>query len=96
MDWMGEVCYDFDLGRDTLYYALKYLDHCLITIKNLKKTQFQSLGLTCIFIACKMEEVYPPSIDDLVEVGLGLISKQELYGLELTVMKVRTLARVTI
>lgn len=38
-----------------------------------------------------MEEVYPPSIDDLVEVGLGLISKQELYGLELTVMKVRLL-----
>lgn len=40
MDWIGEVCYDFDLGRDTLFYSLKYLDHCLITMKNLKKTQF--------------------------------------------------------
>jgi len=36
-----------------------------------------------------MEEVLPPSIDDLVEVGLGLISKQQVYALEIKVMKVK-------
>jgi len=40
LDWMSEVCYDFDLGRETLYYSLKYLDLCLITMHNLQKSQF--------------------------------------------------------
>ena len=75
LDWMSEVCYDFDLGRETLYYAHKYLDLCLYCMEGIRKSDFQLLGLTCVFIACKMEEVLPPSIDDLVEVGLGLISK---------------------
>jgi len=91
MDWICEVAYDFDLGRDTYYYAVKYVDLCLAWRKNIQKNKFQMLGLTCLFLACKMEEVLPPSIDHMVEVGSGMFTKEDIYTEEINIMKVMKL-----
>jgi hypothetical protein len=88
MDWMAEVAHDFDLGRETFYYAVKYVDQCLARRTNLEKQKFQLFGLTCLFIACKMEEILPPSIDHLAELGWGVFTKEEIYSEELAIAEV--------
>jgi hypothetical protein len=54
----------------------------------LAKNKYQMLGLTCLFIACKMEEILPPSIDHMVELGTGMFTKEDIYNEELCIMKV--------
>ena len=89
LDWMSEVAYDFELGRETFYYAAKYLDMCLARKPGIEKSKFQILGLTCLFIACKMEEILPPSIDHMVELcGSDVLTKEEMYKEEVAIMKV--------
>ena len=87
IDWMSEVAYDFDLGRDTFYYAVKYVDMCLARRQDMEKNKFQMFGLTCLFLACKMEEILPPSIDHMVELGSGMFLKSEIYVEEVDIMK---------
>lgn len=63
VDWMTQVCSDHLFKRETLHYAINYLDRFLSYEKNLKKEIFQLVGLTAVFLAAKMEEIYTPKIE---------------------------------
>lgn len=54
VDWMVEVQESFELNHETLYLAVKLVDHFLMT-KNITKNKFQLLGATCILIAAKFD-----------------------------------------
>ena len=54
MDWLVEVQENFELYHETLYLAVKIIDHYLE--KNLiERDQLQLLGATAVFLACKIE-----------------------------------------
>ncbi|CAG9311474.1 unnamed protein product [Blepharisma stoltei] len=65
-DWMMEVSHEFMLKRETFYMALSYVDRILSKLKNIKKEEFQLLGVACLNIAAKIEEIYPPKLSDWV------------------------------
>lgn len=54
VDWMVEVQESFELNHETLYLAVKLVDHFLMREK-ISKLQFQLLGATAIFIAAKFD-----------------------------------------
>ena len=71
--WMMKICEEFAFKRDTYHYACFYFDLYLFLskekIKN--KNEFKLIGITCISISAKIEEVqipklveYADSIDD--------------------------------
>lgn len=54
VDWLVEVQENFELYHETLYLAVKIVDHYLE--KNIiERDQLQLLGATAVFIACKIE-----------------------------------------
>jgi hypothetical protein len=53
-----------------------------------KKSDFQLLGLTCLFMACKMEEVYPPMIEEMAVFGSGLFNQEDMLEYELKISTV--------
>lgn len=67
VDWLTEVHYRLNLDTETLFLAVNYLDRFLEVRMALRK-ELQLVGLACLFIASKCEEVDPIAITDLVYV----------------------------
>ncbi|OMJ85811.1 hypothetical protein SteCoe_12807 [Stentor coeruleus] len=64
LDWMMEVCAEFTLKRETFYMAVSHLDRFLMEFGGIQKNEFQLIGLSSMYIAAKIEEIFPPKLDD--------------------------------
>ncbi|KAF2350647.1 Cyclin N-terminal, partial [Trinorchestia longiramus] len=51
------------------------------------KQQLQLLGVTCLFIAAKVEEIYPPKLSEFAYVTDGACQEAEIIEKELIVVK---------
>jgi len=64
---MMEVCNEFTLKRETFYYAANYVDRFMSVRPQVRKEELQLIGVTAMFIAAKMEEVYSPRVADFAK-----------------------------
>ena len=87
LDWLIEVCEVYRLHRETYYLAMDFLDRYLALTEDLPKTQLQLIGITCLFIAAKMEEIYPPKIGEFAYVTDGACTESDILSKELAIMK---------
>lgn len=60
VDWLAEVCISLELLSDTLFLAVNLVDKYLER-RVVPKKHFQLLGITCLMIAAKYEEIIAPS-----------------------------------
>lgn len=65
VDWLFELSNKWNLFDDTIHYAVSYMDRYLFEIKE-ELGQLQLVGATCLWIACKFNEVAPPDVEDFV------------------------------
>ncbi len=67
IDWLIDVHSKFKLLNETLFLTVnlidRYLSKCQVSRQNL-----QLIGVSCMFIATKYEEIYPPDLRDFVYV----------------------------
>ncbi|XP_037040213.1 G1/S-specific cyclin-E [Bradysia coprophila] len=81
LDWLIEVCDVYKLHRETYYLAVDYLDRFL-SAKNesskTPKTRLQLIGITCLFVAAKVEEIYPPKIGEFAYVTDGACEEEDI------------------
>lgn len=61
VDWLVEVVDEFQLSQETLYLAVALLDR-FMSAKPVLCCQLQLLGVTCLWVAAKFEEVMPPCL----------------------------------
>ncbi|XP_018006727.1 G1/S-specific cyclin-E [Hyalella azteca] len=87
LDWLSEVSEVYKLHRETYYIAVDYIDRYLQATCNVPKQQLQLLGVTCLFIAAKMEEIYPPKLSEFAYVTDGACRDEEIIEKELVVVK---------
>lgn len=86
LDWLNEVCEVYKLHRETYYLALDYLDRYLSTNVSISKTFLQLIGITCLFIAAKVEEIYPPKLSEFSYVTDGACSDEDILKQELVIL----------
>lgn len=65
IDWLVEVHKKLKMHTDTLYLTVYLMDSYLSEF-DLDKSKYQRLGCAALLIASKSEEIYPPSVHDLV------------------------------
>ncbi|XP_043239129.1 G1/S-specific cyclin-E-like isoform X1 [Amphibalanus amphitrite] len=88
IDWLIEVCEVHRLHRETFYLAVDFLDRYLSRARDLPKSQLQLGGITCLMIAAKLEEIYPPKVADFAYVTDGACTQEDIQDKELVIMKV--------
>jgi hypothetical protein len=86
LDWMMEVCAEFTLKRETFHMAVSHLDRFLAGVGPIQKNEFQLVGLVAMYISAKIEEIFPPKLEDWVKsadegYSAGMIKAMELYML---------------
>lgn len=89
-DWLIEVCDVYKLHRETYYLAVDYIDRYLSGPRKVLKSQLQLIGITCLFIAAKIEEIYPPKISEFAYVTDTACTDEEILGQEIIILKVCT------
>ena len=68
LDWMCQVSADYCLKRPTFHLSCQLVDMFLTKCGHQVPTQeFQLIGVTCLHIAGKIEEIYPPHIKAFAE-----------------------------
>ncbi|RNA30263.1 G1 S-specific cyclin-E1 [Brachionus plicatilis] len=66
LDWLAEIAYAYRLHRETLHLAVEYLDRFMSECKQeMKVDRLQLIGMTSLFLAAKVEEIYPPKLKEL-------------------------------
>jgi len=65
VDWLVEVHLKFKLVPETLYLTMNLIDRYLEDAE-VSRPKLQLVGVTCLLIASKYEEIYPPELRDLV------------------------------
>ena len=81
VDWLVEVTEEYQLNPETLFLAVNYLDRFL-SKTSVAKTKLQLVGITCLFIASKYEEICPPPLDEFVFITANTYSRSEIISTE--------------
>uniref|UniRef100_A0A3Q3W5R8 Uncharacterized protein n=1 Tax=Mola mola TaxID=94237 RepID=A0A3Q3W5R8_MOLML len=83
LDWLLEVSEVYSLHRQTAYLAQDYFDRFMLT----EEDKMQLLGITALFIASKIEEIYPPKIFEFAYVTDGACDTWEIQQMEIHMLK---------
>lgn len=79
LDWIMEISSVFQFKRETYHLSVVLLDLYLSTIKSLSIKNFQLVGVTCLLIAAKNEEILIPCVQNFAQsTQYAYISKQIL------------------
>lgn len=79
VDWLVEVALEYKLVSDTFFLAVNYIDRFLST-NNVARQKLQLVGVTCMLLASKYEEIYAPQIDDFCYITDGTYTRCELLS----------------
>ncbi|KMZ74609.1 Cyclin A-like protein [Zostera marina] len=86
VDWLVEVSEEYKLSSYTIYLTISYVDRFL-SHKRIQRTQLQLLGIACMLVASKYEEISSPNIEDFCYITDNTYRQQELVEMELEVLK---------
>ena len=85
IDWLVEVAQEYHLASETLHLCVYYTDRFLSRTP-VQRSRLQLVGITCMLLACKFEEVNPLAIDEFVYISDGAYSKEEVLRMESLVL----------
>ncbi|KAF8063894.1 hypothetical protein N665_1178s0008 [Sinapis alba] len=86
VDWLVEVSEEYKLVPDTLYLTV-YLIDWFLHGNYIERQRLQLLGVTCMFIASKYEEIFAPRIEEFCFITDNTYKKDQVLEMESQVLK---------
>ncbi|GBG78114.1 hypothetical protein CBR_g26051 [Chara braunii] len=86
IDWLVEVAEEYKLMSDTLYLTISYVDRYL-TSNIVPRSRLQLLGVACMLIAAKYEEIYAPQVEEFCYITDNTYRREEVLEMERSVLK---------
>ncbi|CAN7089735.1 unnamed protein product [Brassica rapa subsp. narinosa] len=85
IDWLVEVSEEYKLASDTLYLAVNLIDRFLSN-NYIEKRRLQLLGVTCMLIASKYEEICAPRLEEFCFITDNTYTRLEVVAMETQVL----------
>ncbi|XP_022959817.1 cyclin-A2-4-like [Cucurbita moschata] len=86
VDWLVEVSEEYKLVPDTLYLTVFFVDWFL-SQNYIERQKLQLLGITCMLIASKYEEICSPRVEDFCFITDSTYTKEEVLNMEGQILK---------
>ncbi|XP_059474143.1 G2/mitotic-specific cyclin-B2-like [Neocloeon triangulifer] len=86
IDWIVGVHRQFKLTPETLYLTVAIFDRYMPTALATPKSQLQLVGVTCLLLAAKYEEIMCPTIGDCVYVTDNTYNKKQVADMEMKIL----------
>ena len=88
VDYIVDVCCACRLNDESLHTSINILDNfCVLSLNYVKRQNYQLIGLTCLLIACKIEEIHHPTISDFVYMAAGAFDSQDMINCEFDILQ---------
>ncbi|XP_020243903.1 cyclin-A2-1-like isoform X2 [Asparagus officinalis] len=85
IDWLVEVSDEYKLVPDTLYLTVNIIDRFL-SQNYIERQRLQLLGISCMLIASKYEEICAPRIEEFCFITDNTYTKEEVLKMEIQVL----------
>ncbi|XP_022148719.1 cyclin-A3-1-like [Momordica charantia] len=86
VDWLVEVAEEYKLVSDTIYLTISYIDRYLSS-HAVDRNKLQLLGVCCMLIASKYEEISPPHVEDFCYITDNTYITEQVLSMEREVRK---------
>lgn len=86
VDWLAEVQEVYRLTLQTLFIAVSYIDRFLSRM-TVQSGKLQLLGVAALMLACKYEEIWPPSICMYAYITANTYSQSEILKMEHVILE---------
>ncbi|CAN4115139.1 unnamed protein product [Withania somnifera] len=86
VDWLVEVAEEYKLLSDTLYLTVSHIDRFL-SVNVIPRQRLQLLGVSCMLIAAKYEEIKPPHVKDFCYITANTYTKKDVVKMEASVLQ---------
>ncbi|CAB3984765.1 G2 mitotic-specific cyclin-A-like, partial [Paramuricea clavata] len=87
VDWLVEVSEEYSLVPETLFLTVNYIDRFLSSNAIIDPSKLQLVGVSCMLIASKLEEIYPPEISEFVFITNSTYTGDEVRQMENVILK---------
>ena len=85
--WLFGLKIHFNLLHETLFITVNIVDRYLMR-RPITKLNFQCVGTAAIHIACKYQEIYPPSLAELVAMTRDAYTVEQVKAQEELILQV--------
>jgi len=85
VDWLVEVAEEYHLVPDSLYLSVAYIDRFLSQV-SVVRSKLQLVGVTCMLLASKYEEIYAPQVRDFCFITDNTYKEKEVLEMEQRVL----------
>jgi hypothetical protein len=83
VDWLAELHYKFKMWPETLYVCIGVMDQFLAKQTEIRREHMQTLGIACLHIAGKYEEIYPPDLRTILHItNQSDVTKEQVLRME--------------
>ena len=79
VDWLVEVAEEYKLSSENLYLSANYVDRFLSVVPVLRG-KLQLVGVSCMLIASKYEEIFAPQVEDFVYITDNTYTAEEVFS----------------
>ena len=86
IDWIIDVHNKFGLKEETLYITIYIID-CYLSLKKIERCNFQLLGVTSLFIACKQNEIILRRLKEYAYITDNAYNESEIANMENIIFK---------
>jgi len=87
VDWLVDVHIRFKLMPETLFLTINLIDRYLEK-ERVSRDKLQLLGVTCMLISSKYEEIYPPEVKDFAYITDNAYTKDEILMMEQKILRI--------
>jgi len=85
VDWLVEVAEEYRLESETLHLSINYIDRFLGYVP-VARSKLQLVGVSCMLLAAKFEEIHPPGVDEFVYISDNTYHRHEILAMEGTIL----------
>ncbi|PRP88577.1 hypothetical protein PROFUN_02988 [Planoprotostelium fungivorum] len=86
VDWLADVCNEFQCVNETFFLSVKLLDRYLTLNRDVEKNDFQLVAVTCLSLAAKFEQGLSPSVAQLEEICDGAYAPEVIVDMEVSLL----------
>ena len=86
IDWLIDVNLKFNFKPETLYITIQIIDSYL-SLKKIKRCNFQLLGVTALLIACKQNEIIFHKLKEYVYITDNAYTENDIKNMEFNILK---------
>lgn len=86
-NWIYDVCKKFKCSPQTIFLTSQLIRSYLLKTPTVKRSRLQLVGLSCLLISSKIEDIYPPEISECIYACDKAYTRMELLEMELDILK---------